>query len=259
MTDEIEKTDSLEEPSVLDYVKSLFRLGDGERIQIPFNEEIAPAKNVEERRSFLVETPVLRPAKEVQQELSFVEAPSVEPEPVKPFPWRSLLAFGMAWMAQRAFEPPHTSTELGIAFYIGAFAALALAIRREEWKLPTFAPTYEQTDPLTYRGIPLLLSVVLGGWAFITFSGNLFTRSNITLWILAVFCLLWAFWLNQSSLRAAFRNSIRFLQREQWTVSISRWTLLLIAATMLVFFFRFHQTASVPPEPLYLFHAQYRP
>jgi hypothetical protein len=258
MTDEIEKTDSLEEPSVLDYVKSLFRLGDGERIQIPFGEDIERDENGEETRSFLVETPVLHPAKDVQRDRTFVEAPAVEPElvagpvtpePAKPFPWRSLLAFAMAWTAQRAFEPPNPSTELGIAFYIGAFAVLALAIRREEWKLPAFAPTYARTDPLTYRGIPLLLSVLLGGWAFIILRGNLFTRFNVILWILAVLCLLWAFWLNQSSLRAVFRKSVRFFQREQWTIRISRWTLLLIAATALTFFFRFYQIGSVPPEP----------
>ena len=258
MTDEIEKTDSLEEPSVLDYVKSLFRLGDGERIQIPFDEEIERDENGEETRSFLVEAPVLHPAHDVQQERTFVEAPWVDPEPIierveaepaRPFPWRSLLAFAMAWIAQRTFEPPNPSTELGIAFYIGAFAVLALALRHGEWNLPSLMPAYERTDPMTYRGIPLLLSVLLGGWAFVRFGGNLFTRSNVILWILAVLCLLWAFWLNQSSLRAAFRNSARFLQSEQWNIRVSRWTLLLIAATALIFFFRFYQTASVPPEP----------
>ncbi|MGZ9234597.1 MAG: ArnT family glycosyltransferase [Anaerolineales bacterium] len=258
MTDEVEKTEPLEEPSVLDYVKSLFRFGNGERIPFSFDEEIAQEENMGERRSFLTEAPALRPIEDVQQELSFVEAPSPEVQPVAeriqeqphpPFPWRSLLAFGAAWMGQSAFEPPHTRTTLGIAFYIGAFAVLALAIRRGEWRLPALAPDYERTDPLTYRGIPLLLSILLGGWAFIIFKGNLFTRSNVILWILAVLCLLWAFWLNQGSLRTALRTSARFLQREQWTINISRWTILLIAATALIFFFRFNQTISVPPEP----------
>ena len=40
MNDE-EKTGELEEPSVLDYVKSLLRFGNGERIQIPEDEECA--------------------------------------------------------------------------------------------------------------------------------------------------------------------------------------------------------------------------
>ncbi|RPJ22175.1 MAG: hypothetical protein EHM33_24290, partial [Chloroflexi bacterium] len=42
---------------------------------------------------------------------------------------------------------------------------------------------------------------------------------------------------------------ISFFQRDLWTINISRWTMLLIAATVLVFFFRFYQTAIVPPEP----------
>ena len=258
MADEAEKTDPFEEPSVLDYVKSLFRFGNGERIQLPFEEESLLDMSVEEKRSFFTDTPVLRSVEDLQQEISFVEVPSIETqpvlervevEPVKPFPWRSLLALGVAWMGQSAFEPPHTRTTVGIVFYIGAFAVLALAIRRGEWNLPAFAPTYERTDPLTYRSIPLLISVLLGGWAFIIFKGNLFTRFNVILWVLAVLCLVWAFWLNKSSLRAGLRNSLRFLQREQWTINISRWTILLIAATALIFFFRFFQTASVPPEP----------
>ena len=257
MTDEVEKTDPLAEPSVLDYVKSLLRFGGGERIHLPFDEDRARGENMEER-SFLTEAAALQPVEHARQELSFVEAPSVEAQPVvesiqeqprTPFPWRSLLAFGAAWMGQSVFEPPHTRTMLGIAFYIGALGILGLAIRRGEWKLPALAPTSDRTDPLTYRGIPLLLSVLLGGWAFVIFRGNLFTKLNVTLWILAVFCLLWAFWLNRSRLQSTLRNSIRFLQREQWTIHISRWTLLLIAATALIFFFRFNQTTSVPPEP----------
>jgi hypothetical protein len=256
MTDELEKSDAVEEPSVLDYVKSLFRTGNGERIRISVGKKILPGEGTPETRSFLFEAPVMRPIDDVQQERLFVEAPSgepvverAEPEPVKPFPWRSLLAFGMAWMAQRSFEPPHTTTGLGIVFYIGALGVLALAIRRGEWSLPALAPTSERTDPLTYRGLPLLIGVLLGGWAFIILDDNLFTRFNVFLWILAVFCLISAFWLNKTSLQSTLRNSLRFFQREHWTFNISRWTLLLIAATVLVFFFRFNETASVPPEP----------
>ena len=256
MNDEVEKTDPLEEPSVLDYVKSLFHFGNGERIRIPVAEEIVADEKVQEVQAFRTEAaiaPVLQPVEEEQRETSFVEAPAPVMQPVAqslpPLPWRSLLAFLLAWIGQRTFEPPHTSTEIGFAFYIAAFAVLAVALRHGEWKLSPLAPISERTDPLTYRALPLLISLILGGWAFVTFRDHLFTRLNVILWILAILFLIGAFWLNKESLRSAVRNSVRFLQHDPWTISISRWTLLLIAATALVFFFRFTQTTSVPPEP----------
>src|SRR5688572_21144472 len=117
MSEDVEKTSHLEEPSVLDYVKSLFRFGNGERVRIPGEENVLIQEPAGERRAFITEAPVLQPVEDVQQDLSFVEAPSTEVQPVPeriqeqplpPFPWRSLLAFLMAWIGQRTFEPPHT-------------------------------------------------------------------------------------------------------------------------------------------------------
>ena len=258
MSNDLQKPDQVEEPSVLDYVKSLFRFGNGERIRIPFEEEPLTEDTVEERRSFLAEAPVVQTVKDVQHETSFVEAPADEvepaPEPAReqprtPFPWRSLLAFALALIAQGNFEPPHDSTAFGIALYIAAFSVLALAIRRGEWNIPALAPTAAGTDPRTFRSLSLFLAIVLGFWAFLIFGGNFFTRSNVTVWVLATGLLLWAFWLGRNNLRVAIGNSVRFFQRDPWTINISRWTLLLIAVVAVAFFFRFYQTLSVPPEP----------
>jgi hypothetical protein len=258
MSDDVEKTGRPEEPSVLDYVKSLFHFGNGERIRIPGDGNTTIKQPAGERHAFVTESPVLRPVDGVQKDLSFVEAPSPEPQPAPerlpelpapPFPWRSLLALAMAWIGQRAFEPPQTSTEMGIAFYIAAFAALALAVRHGEWKLPFLKPTHEGTDPLTYRGLPLLLAVGLGFGTFWLFGDHLFTKQNLIVWVLSIGFLFGAFWLTKRGWRSNIGNFAAALQREAWTIRISRWTLVLVAATLLIFFFRFTQTASVPPEP----------
>jgi len=244
----------LGEPSVLDYVKSLFHFGDGKHIEIPFEEEIL----VEEKPSSIVETPISQPIGDVQLEPLFVEPPSTDLQPITediqgkpftPFPWRSLLAFALALIGQKTFEPLHTSTELGFAFYIAALSALGWALYHGEWKLSSLVQTSEGKDPQTYRGLPLLLGVTLGFWAFLFLKDNLFTKFNVILWILAIVFLISSFWLNKNGLRSAFRNLTSFFQRDIWAVSISRWTILLIAATALLFFFRFYQTANVPPEP----------
>src|ERR1051326_8590045 len=169
----------LGEPSVLDYFKSLFHFGDGERVQIPAEEKLLTEQR-EERASFIastpVETPISQPLDDVQLEPLVLDSESTElrPAPVEadaqprtPFPWRSLLAFGLAWVAQSTFEPPRTSAVLGIAFYLAAFSALGWGLYHGEWRLPSLKPTSDHIDPLTYRGIPLLVSLVLGLWAFL--------------------------------------------------------------------------------------------
>lgn len=247
----------LGEPSVLDYVKSLFRSRNGERIRIPVEKGIGFVEPVQEKPALIVDTPVAPPIDEVEHEPSFVEVPEAELQPVPkageektvtPLPWRSLLALGLALIAQSTLEPP-ANTGLGLALYLGAFSLLGWALYRGEWQLASLAPTSTGTDPLSYRGLALVLSVGLALAGFILFGNHLFTRLNVLVWILAVVSLLWAFWLNKASLRFALRTVKSLGQREVWTISISRWTLILIAATALVLFFRFYQTTNVPPEP----------
>src|SRR5512135_1723639 len=90
----------LGEPSVLDYVKSLFRFGDGERIEIPLEEKVEGIQT-------------LQPSGDVQSEPLLADEPSTFPlQPSRPFPWRSLFALGLALIAQGTFEPPHANSEI---------------------------------------------------------------------------------------------------------------------------------------------------
>jgi len=258
MSEDLEKPDQLQEPSVLDYFKSLFRFGNRDRIRIPFEGEVLHDEKVGAPRSLTVETPTLQPLDDVRLDTSFAEAPSTDirpvPEPIEeksfnPFPWRSLLALIIALLAQRTFEPPHTATGFGIVLYIGALSLVGWALYHGEWKLPAFAPTSESTDPLSYRSIPLILAFILGFWAFTILGDNLFTKVNVIVWVLATVLLISAFWLTNNDLGSVFRNTERFFQNKQWTINITPWIILLIAATALIIFFRFYHTPSVPPEP----------
>ncbi|MCI0554360.1 MAG: glycosyltransferase family 39 protein [Anaerolineae bacterium] len=249
MNDEIKETDPLEEPSVLDYVKSLFRFGNGERIQIPSfveaeQEESQPAP-------FTLTQPEIIPASEqrLQSFDKIQDEPSpFTPHPSTPFPWRSLFALFLALLGQNFFEPPQTSLSIGYAFYIATFSLLGWAIYRGEWTLAPLPPSSEGTDPLTYRPLPLFISIALALLAFIILGDNLFTFTNVVVWSSAVVFLLSALWLKGKD-TWSLQKTIAFFKRDPWTINISRWTLLLLAATALVFFFRFYQTVGVPPEP----------
>ncbi|HET9908898.1 MAG TPA: glycosyltransferase family 39 protein [Anaerolineales bacterium] len=222
MSNELQNNNQLVEPSVLDYVKSLFRLGNGERIQIP---------------DFV---------REDQEQPNLQEASH---QPKVSFPWRSLLALLLALIGQTTFEPPANSAPLGVAFYVAALSMLGWAVYRGEWTLAPQAQTSEHTDPLTYRLLPLFFSVVLGLWAFVILGNNFFTRTNVIIWGLAVAFFVGSLWLKSGTGESVFYRVGNFLNRDSWTVNISRWTLLLLAATVVIFFFRFYQTTSVPSEP----------
>ena len=67
MDDELEKNNQHEEPSVLDYVKSLLRFGNGQRIRIPGKEKSLLQEPVREIHAFIAEVPVLKPVDDVRQ------------------------------------------------------------------------------------------------------------------------------------------------------------------------------------------------
>ena len=236
----------LQEPSVLDYVKSILRFGGAEKIQLP--------SFVEEEKPFAGSGQPLavggQPEEIPSDKAAISQTATFQPSNLSTaFLWRSLLALFLALIGQYTFEPPLTSAPLGYAFYFAAFGLLGWAVYLREWTLFPLAETSEGTDPLTYRRMALFASIVLGFWAFLIFKDNLFTISNVTIWYFAIMFFLWAFWFKDQNIRPVFQRMGGFFKRDSWTINISRWTILLLAATALVFFFRFTQTGSVPPEP----------
>ncbi len=245
-------SNSQQEPSVLDYVKSLFRFG-GERIQLPeFVEEEQSGQQlsvISEQPSAIGDQPPQLPITSYQ---SPVSTQSVQPSILQSsnpptFPWLSLLALLLVLLGQRSFEPPSTAVPLGVAFFVAALSALGWAIQRREWTLAALAETSDGADLLTYRRIALYLSILLAFAAFALLGGNLYTKTNVSLWLAAVALFVYAFWVNQNSAPSIFTKINGFFQNGV-TLKITGWTLLLIAATALVFFFRFYRTEGVPPE-----------
>ncbi len=240
MTDNPQQQDQqpFDEPSVLDYFKSLFRFG-GERIQLPdSDQQLAVSSQPEESQSL----------DRVQEESETFQPSNLQPVTV--FPWRSLLALLFALIGQNTFEPPPTTSPLGIAFYLAAFGLLGWAIWRGEWNLEALKPTSEETDSiipqegfeLLLRGGALILGILFSIGGFVLFRGNLFTAWNVSIWIVAILFFVAAFWKNKDGQFSLFGKLSRL-------INFNTWTILLIAATALVFFFRFYQTTTVPPEP----------
>src|SRR5690348_8331946 len=104
----------MNEPSILDYVKSIFK---------NFGTFKDFVRSIFERRDTtqLVETPV------PQAETRVESPPAVEKGP---FPWLVTLVLLLALVGQRFFEPPRQFYHAGIVLYLCAFGILLLAFRR---------------------------------------------------------------------------------------------------------------------------------
>ncbi len=235
----------MEEPSVLDYLKSKLKFWErGNKIEIPAEPEtgsgmISPPQPVEKPPASPVKKKATKQAEEQRPAFDW-----------KNFPWRSLLALVFILLAQRTFEPSPTRTaSSGLILYGIGLAWVVLAFLRGEWKLANLPEVGFGSDLSRVRAIPLILAAVLSVVAFITLGKNQFTLLNVTLWLTALACFIWAFWITNPAAIPIWKRLADFFRRESWAISVTRWSLLLLAVIGLVVFFRAYDINGVPSEP----------
>ncbi len=232
----------MNEPSVLDYLKS--KLGMGEKIEFPAEEFAAPKEKKGKRKKKTVSHPL---------ETSLSPTPKntdIKEKVLKKFPGLVLLALLLAIIGQRAFEPsPNRSASTGLTFYFAALSLLGLAYYRDEWRLPSLRESEGGSYNLAYKKFAFFLAIPFAIAAFSTFGGNSFNLLNTFPWLLSLTLFIFAFWQPEFSLKERISQIKTFLQKDDWHISISRWTLLVFAVSGIVLFFRLYQTGSVPPEP----------
>ena len=229
----------MEEPSVLDYIKSLLTPWKRTKIEIPasITGEVG-----------LAEEP-LKKLQPLEPEIEEME-PEATAEPLVSFtfPWSALLALSLALSAQWSFSHPVRNPILGTILLILSLLAIVWSYMRGEW-LPEQHPEAEtRTDPLIVRTGPLVVGLVLSAITFLASGGNLFSVLNITLLVSSTAFLMRAFWFDAPTQESWFRKLKANYPREQWSVLLSRWTLLVLIATAVVLFFRFYRLDQVPPE-----------
>lgn len=228
------------EPSVLDYLLSRLNPRQTDKVELEVQPETPPpAPPVEVQpvvqpvvQSTEITPPPLPPVAPVIS--SAVDEPQAEPRvvstpapsvlPPQPFslPWRTLVALAFAFFAQFTLDPTGFSfgvdpggslrqTEFERAAMMGAvtygIAALFLlwAYFAHEFSLPSLPVDdgKEATDPQTMRLALLGFGGVLSLAAFVTFTDNLFTVTNVTLWLVGLALYLRSLWLYERRLGAA--------------------------------------------------------
>ncbi len=171
-----------------------------------------------------------------------------------------VLLLALAAQAVMDFRPSGypASTRLAGILYILPISLLVWSWRAGDLRLLELK---EETVPAGRWALSLAsvlcawLGVGLSMAAFLSFEGDVFTATNLTLWILALL-----FWI--VALSPAELGSPRVLRlvkegvQKLWThlksagkgVQLSGWTLLVLAGLLLVAFFRFYRLDLVAPE-----------
>jgi hypothetical protein len=240
-----------EEPTVLDYVKSLLTFWKGKPLEIPplaapdtadlsvpDGPGVTPA---------VAETPSTAPLK-AEAQVEPIATATAEPTMPRELPWRALVALGLALVAQTSLEPrPFRTWLVGLFLYILAAAWLAWSTWRGEWAPAPLPEDVRQPEDHHVRARWIYLCLPLALVAFLSLGGNRFTSINVILWLLAIATCMLAFWQGPLPFRG-WAAWLREHLRLPWRFSISSWTLLVLVVVGLVLFFRLSQLNEVPPE-----------
>lgn len=262
-----------EEPSVLDYVKARLMPWRGPAPAIPKLEEPGQAGAVrhpagmeplpEVGAGYTLPSPgilpdeELAPAPPAQTRVEEVHLTDPVAIPVaSALPWRSLLAAGLAVMAQYSLEPgAGRSSGPGLFLYAIAAAFLILAAWRGEWRFLAPVEAGPQQDPFTVRPIMLLIGAfsaiaafAIIGWAPLTPGGNQFNLVNVIFWLSAVALIVRGFWLDAPGSRSWLARWQARVASRDWRLNISVWTMALILVAGAIVFFRVYHLQQVPAE-----------
>jgi 4-amino-4-deoxy-L-arabinose transferase-like glycosyltransferase len=219
----------MEEPSVLDYLKSKLNPWSRETIEIPPTED-EPLETSPERDRVLL----------------------VEGASRKPLPWRALLALALALVAQSFLEPPAALAPLAALMYALALGFLGWAAWAGEWAFPRLREENPVADPGQFRGVSLVAAVIFAIAAFVLFlwEGNRFTSLNVIFWLAAMASFVHGLWLPGGKGLAERLGDLRnFFARPEWYIPVTRWSLLLLAVWGIALFFRFSEIDAVPAQP----------
>jgi hypothetical protein len=225
------------EPTVLDFVKSLLR---GKSLAIP---ELQESPEVSQPPT---EQPQEQPVR--AGEMAILEETPEHAAAGVIFPWRALLALGIALLAQFSLMPrPDRAWIPGVILYLFSACMLVWSVIKGEWLLAELPEAEERLEDDRVRTRWLYIGLPLSLVAFLAMGGNRFTILNVFVWVLAILFTIMAFWQGESPFRGWWRG-LKEHVRLPWKFSLSTWTLLVIACVALVLFFRTYRINQVPPE-----------
>ncbi len=214
------------EPTVLDWVKSLFRL---RPIPIPRREREAPRLR-EERCA-------PRPAEPREPLLRLMAARLRLP-----------VALILALMAQFGLELRAPNTFVSVVLYLLAAALVGWGVWAGDWRDETPSPAASRTVSEEYRLWPLLVGALLAVLTFFASAGNEFRPVTIVLWAGSLVAVMVGLWEGSLSLRHLTERVGAWLRRPRVRVEIDGWGLVLLIGLVIAAYFRYSRFSDIIPE-----------
>ena len=236
----------MQEPSVLDFVKSRIRSWFSlSQDTSTVAEETSPQPEVWKQE---IVSPVIveRKADQVFTDATFR------------FPWPVVLVLGLGLWAQLTFEPrldALRSWQLGVILYVLAGLTLVLVSARQIWTLRDWHENPRQADheKTFLRSLAVfIVSLAFALIAFIAFSGTFsdaqFNSFNLTAWLIAIVAIVLAFWSPRTSILTWPGRARAFLSRPRWNIAFNRSAFLFLILLAVILFFRFYRLLDVPSQ-----------
>jgi hypothetical protein len=237
----------MDEPSLLDYIKSKLIPWRYERLEIPAQppkvDEASPAKVMVEAAPAGQVRPRPAPAAfAAQRRLAL--------------PLRSLAALVCALVAQSLFVPaPERDWFYGAAFLLLSFLLLAWAALANEIQLAAIQPESEKILSTQVNQGSLVIGAALAVAAFGLFIIRVidgqepaFSLLNIIVLGLALFFVVRGFWISPRPAVDWIKEEFKRFQPPPWNITIKGTALLGILAVGIAVFFRYYRLGEVPPE-----------
>ncbi len=252
----------MEEPSVLDYLKSLLHWRGSPKIVFPSDtplegEEGNRSPSLGESEQALMSVG-LQQAEDAQtftidefQDEEKVEPIFQEPAGPSPWPWRAIIALFLALFAQLGFEPPDRALIPGLVLYGLAAAMLLWSVLKNEFRIAPLPQDAAKPFSLEVHKSALVISGLLMVLAFLIFTNNTFDLFNVTVWVITLAYILYALWIPRSGKTgqaSLWDRLAAWLKKPTIRLVITPWTLVLIAVFILALFFRFYRLNQVPGE-----------
>ena len=219
-----------EEPSVLDWFKSLMRLK-----PIPIPDRPAVARSVVAQQPQPVES-------------SASALPSLSWSMLTPARLRVPAAFLLAMAAQLGLEQRQGEAWIQIGLYLIAGGLLVWALLAGD--VPGLrTPAAEPRDlSLAVRARPLAIGLALAALTYLTAGGNQFRSTTVAAWIGAAVLVIFALWDGRIEPQAWWSSLRGWLAKPHVRLQFERWTLLLLGAAAVIIVFRFWRLADIPYE-----------
>jgi hypothetical protein len=243
----------MEEPSVLDYLKSIMMPWKYPRIVIqpeyPAQRD-DPSLALQTEAAAVLAPPAVPAASETQS--SPAGAIPSEAALTYSFPWRSLLSLSLALVAQATLGPrPERGWMFGVALLVISLGLLIWSALAGEW---TLSPLKEKVTPVAPQELSLTNTLIgaagvfLALVAFWMFSTLQFNILNLALLLLALDLTIQGLKISDSTQPTWLTRFLKGVQPRHWAITKNISMLLALAGIALVVFFRFYHLNQVPPE-----------